>query len=692
MLIQFAMCNRTIMLAGMLFMPCQLSLALDEVQVTRSLQTPIIGSETTLHEAQAYTEQRVPAMPKPESADDWLKISKTIRKQVLDQVIYRGQAERWRQEPTRVRWLDEIEGDGTYLIRTLVYEAVPGMWVPALLYQPAQLTGKVPVVLNVNGHDRPNGKAADYKQIRCINQAKRGIIALNVEWLGMGQLQSAGMQHYAMNQLDLCGTSGLAPFYLSMKRGLDILLEHPHADPARVGVAGLSGGGWQTIVISSLDERVTLANPVAGYSSFVTRARHFKDLGDSEQTPTDLARYADYTHLTAMLAPRTALLTYNLTDDCCFEATYALQPLLDAAGPIYRLLGQSHRLRSHVNVDPGTHNFEQDNRQALYAAIGDSFFFDDNNFTPTEIDCAELLKTKDELTVPIPPDNATFNSLAVALSRDLPESTVSTDDRAAALRWQRSGKERLREIIRLDRANYDFHAEQQNSYTRDGVRITHWRLKVGGNWTVPVTEFAPPQTTKTVILMSDEGRMTCGTEVTRWLKENRRVLAVDPFYFGEASISQKPFLFAFMVATVGHRPLGVQAGQVAAVARWSRRQRPDHPVILDAYGPRTSLIAMVAAAIGNQHVDSIRLHQSMGSLKECIEGNQLANQTPELFCFGLLKEFDVLQLAALVAPREVTIADPSDRARQELASLKQFYGLLGSDFDPLGQPSDTQSD
>ena len=33
-------------------------------------------------------------------------------------------------------------------------------------------------------------------------------------------------------------------------------------------------------------------------------AQHFKDLGDSEQTPCDLATLVDYTHLTAMRAPR----------------------------------------------------------------------------------------------------------------------------------------------------------------------------------------------------------------------------------------------------------------------------------------------------------------------------------------------------------------------------------------------------
>src|SRR5207302_8351436 len=122
-------------------------------------------------------------------------------------------------------------------------------------------------------------------------------------------------------------------------RGRDVLLAHPNADPDRVAVSGLSGGGWQTIFISSLDTRVTLSNPVAGYSNFRTRIRHFKDLGDSEQTPTDLATVADYTHLTAMRAPRPTLLTYNAKDNCCFESGYALPPLLRAADPVFKRLG-----------------------------------------------------------------------------------------------------------------------------------------------------------------------------------------------------------------------------------------------------------------------------------------------------------------------------------------------------------------
>ena len=43
-----------------------------------------------------------------------------------------------------------------------------------------------------------------------------------------------------------------------MKYGLDILLDHPLADVTRVAMTGLSGGGWQTIVFSALDPRITL--------------------------------------------------------------------------------------------------------------------------------------------------------------------------------------------------------------------------------------------------------------------------------------------------------------------------------------------------------------------------------------------------------------------------------------------------
>ena len=602
-------------------------------------------SDRTLKEVQEYVEARIPQVPKVRTAAEWKRTADRLRADVLEKVVFRGKAAAWRDAPSRVVWAGDLEGGPGYRIRKLRYEALPGLWIPALLYRPEKITGKVPVHLAVNGHTRV-GKVTGYKQIRCINLARRGMIVLNVEWLGMGQLNTPGFDHYKMNQLNLCGTSGLAPFYLSMSRGIDLLLSLEHADPERVAVHGLSGGGWQTIFISALDPRVTFSNPVAGYSSFLTRVRHLKDLGDSEQTPCDLATVADYTHLTAMRAPRPTLLTYNAKDNCCFESGYAMEPLIEAALPAYVLFKKQKALTWHVNHDPGNHNFGKDNRQALYRAIGAAFFPGKKDFDPKEIECEKEIKSKDDLFVELPKDNHDFSTLAKSLALGLPRSPRIPAKRAALIRWQESRRLRLRQIVRW----------------REDVAVVEGRgrLRILG-FTVPVR--AKPE----------------GPFLLR-IGDGDRTLAVDPFYFGESRISKKDFLYALLVSAVGERPLGIQAGHVAYASEWASK---DGPVTVVAKGPRSCLIALVAAAIEKQAIAGLELHGSYGSLKQILEEGLSVRQAPELFCFGLLEGFDIRQLVALIAPRPVRFVDPGERVKKELSGLRKTYELLEKKFDPL---------
>jgi dienelactone hydrolase len=644
-----------LLMGGLPFLPA----ATDGLQAILSRE--IIGPKLAMTEVQNYLEPRVPRIPTLRTEQDWNRYADRVRAGVLQRVVFRGEAARWRKAKTKVEWLDAVAGGPGYRIKKLRYEALPGLWIPALLYEPESLSGKVPVILNVNGHDG-NGKAAGYKQIRCINQAKRGMLALNVEWFGMGQLRGADFGHYRMNQLDLCGTSGLSPFYLNMARGLDVLLSLPNADPKRVAVTGLSGGGWQTIFISALDTRVKLTNPVAGYSSFLTRVRHLKDLGDSEQTPCDLATVADYTHLTAMMSPRAALLTYNSKDDCCFESGYALPPLMEAALPIFKLFRRENALRSHVNDDPGTHNYERDNRQAFYRMVGDHFYAG-RNFEATEISSDAEVKTAEQLAVELPAQNENFNSLALALSKNLPrDSNVPTNP---SRRWQCQRRAKLREVVRAK--NYDVEAEKAGGEEKDSLAVMFWRLNVSpphtagwkpalrsNAWTIPAVELSRGKPNGTTILIADGGRRSVAAQVEALLATGQRVLAVDPFYFGESKIEQRDFLFALLVAAVGDRPLGLQASQVVAVARWAQK-RDGKPVTVRAIGPRTSLVALVAAGLEDKAVGRLELRGSLRSLKELIEQNRGVDQMPEMFCFGLLKEFDVPQLTALVRPRPVAL-------------------------------------
>jgi dienelactone hydrolase len=599
--------------------------------VTALLARPIIAPTLPLAEVRAYTASRVPTMPPVTKLADWKTFADRTRRDVLEKIVFRGDTARaWRDAKTRVEWLDTIPGGPGYTIRKLRYEALPGLWIPALLYQPDNVSGRIPVHLAVNGHDK-DGKAAPYKQLRCINLAKRGIATLNVEWFAQGQLRTDGFGHYRMNQLDLCGVSGLAPFYLAMSRALDALLALPYAAPTRVAVSGLSGGGWQTIVISALDPRVTLANPVAGYSSFRTRAEFPSDLGDSEQTPNDLATVADYTHLTALLAGRSALLTYNAKDNCCFASPHALAPLLAAAEPIFHLYGQAHRLRSHINVDPGTHNFEVDNRQAFYRVVGDTFFPGDPRFRTEEIDSAAELKTAADLLVPLPADNLDFNQLARAASTALPRTTNATREKLAAL------------------VHYQPHAvtaAPPATEKRGDTTAAFYALRVGETWTVPVVALTRGTPRGTTLLVADAGRKSLAARTESLLAAGQRVLAVDPFYFGESKITQRDFLYALLVAATGDRPLGIQTSQLAAIARWARTEFPSSPVALESHGPRLGLAALLATAL-EPTISTLHQTESLPSLHEVIRQSWSVDKFPELFCFGLLEHFDVPQLRTL---------------------------------------------
>lgn len=672
--------RRLLVVFSLLLAPAS-ALAQDQAGLAGILGRTILDPRQAAQEWHDYLDPRILRLAEFKTGAEWEAFAGKLRQTVLDQVVFKGTASRWRTAKTTVEWLDDIPGGPGYRIRKLRYEALPGLWIPALLYEPLPLpsAGKVPVGLAVNGHDR-NGKAADYKQIRCINMVKRGMVVLNLEWFGMGQLNTPGFTHGAMNQLDLCGAAGLAPFYLAMSRGLDLLLSHPCADPKRVSVSGLSGGGWQTILISSLDSRVTLANPVAGYSSFRTRLAHAKDLGDSEQTPCDLALHADYTHLTALMAPRPTLLTYNAKDNCCFEAGYALPPLLDAARPLYKLSGKAGSLRSHINHDPGTHNYEKDNRQAFYRMLGDFFFTEDKQFKAEEIPCASEVRNREELAVELPARNLDFQKLALDLASGLPRNTIPAD-RAQAISWQKSQRQRLQRIVNAK--NLTARAKQIGTQSIGDTRVAFWQVSLSDAWTIPVVELSQGQPTETVIVLNDSGRKTDAATVERWLKRGKRVLAMDLALQGEAITDNRAWLLALVLSSAGERLLGLQATQLSAVARWARGPDGSLPVLVAATGPRSSTAALVAAALEPDAIGKVEVLGALGSLKQIIEENRTVNQWPEMFCFGLLESFDVPQIVALTAPRPVVFREPSARVQKELTPMKGWYELLGKPFDPI---------
>ena len=148
-----------------------------------------------------------------------------------------------------------------YTVENVALEVLPGLYVSGSLYQPINLKGKIPVILNPDGHFGDGRYRAD-AQYRCAMQARMGAMAFSYDLFAWGEslLQFKPEDHRRALAQSIQ--------FLNSERILDWMLSFKYADPKRVAITGGSGGGSQTMLVTALDDRITLSIPVVMLSSY----------------------------------------------------------------------------------------------------------------------------------------------------------------------------------------------------------------------------------------------------------------------------------------------------------------------------------------------------------------------------------------------------------------------------------------
>jgi len=148
-----------------------------------------------------------------------------------------------------------------YTVENVALEVLPGLYVSGSLYQPINPKGKIPVILNPDGHFG-DGRYREDSQYRCAMQARMGAMAFSYDLFAWGEslLQFKPEDH----RRALAQTIQ----FLNSERILDWMLSFKYADPKRVAITGGSGGGSQTMLVTALDDRITLSVPVVMLSSY----------------------------------------------------------------------------------------------------------------------------------------------------------------------------------------------------------------------------------------------------------------------------------------------------------------------------------------------------------------------------------------------------------------------------------------
>jgi cephalosporin-C deacetylase-like acetyl esterase len=267
--------------------------------------------------------------------------------------------------PLEPKVVGELKRDG-YRIEKVLFQTRPDVWMTANIYIPTRNEGdpRLPAVLCVHGHWR-GAKQDPAVQSRCIGLVKLGFVVLVVDAFGAGERAigtKLGEYHGEMTAGTLwpigLPLSGLQ-VYENM-RAVDYLISRPEVDPERIGVTGASGGGNQSMYAGAWDERLKAVVPVCSVGNYQAY------LGAAccmcEVVPSAL-QFTEEWAVLGLVAPR-ALMIISATKDARQFSVEEAKKSLELTGPVFELHGEAKRLRHAIFESP--HDYNRPMREAMY--------------------------------------------------------------------------------------------------------------------------------------------------------------------------------------------------------------------------------------------------------------------------------------------------------------------------------------
>jgi dienelactone hydrolase len=259
-------------------------------------------------------------------------------------------------------------------VRTRVVIAVePDVRMPLYVLTPADIRPgqRRPVMLALHGHGSAGkaavvGRAETPELVRTIAQhnyaygvqlVRAGYIVLCPDARGFGERREP-----VMGEGDMLGSSCQVLNHMALPLGqtvtgmwtwdlmqlVDYATTRPDCDAARIGCAGLSGGGWQTLWLATLDERVRCAVVSGHFYGYKDALLRLSQNCSCNYVP-GLWQLADAGDIGALIAPRPLLIETGRQDGLNGERGVAnVIEQLEITRQGYRLLGAEDRLAHTV--------------------------------------------------------------------------------------------------------------------------------------------------------------------------------------------------------------------------------------------------------------------------------------------------------------------------------------------------------
>jgi cephalosporin-C deacetylase-like acetyl esterase len=589
--------------------------------------------------------------------------------------------------PLRTQFLGTEERDG-YRYEKIIYESLPGFYVPANVYLPSKGEGPFPAVLMPVGHS-PEGKEGE--RTTAIGLARKGFVVLKYDPIGQGErlqyydpdlrtskVGASTQEHsHANGHAVLIGDNVARYRVWDGIRGIDYLLTRKDVDPKRIGVTGCSGGGTLTTYIAALDTRVQAAAPACYITSWEQLLDHLGPQDGEQSLAHFLTEGLDIADYVEMFAPKPYLIASTIDD--MFPLEGARQSYQEARG-FYRLFQADDRLGWFIG--PGPHGVPQESREAVYAFF--IKYLNQGKGDPREevavldplekILCTRTGQVSDSLggeTV------FTLNrKRAEALARPSSGADVAGDVRKlAGIRIQPGGAAPVATFHRKVRRNgYDL---QLISLAMEGD------VAVTGTLLIPDSA-GPHQAAILADARAKETVAVPGGDADTLAREGFVVLAIQPRGTPEkpppdASNLVGDFALAFQAYLVSRSLTGLRAEDIIRSVDFLTARPDVKRGGLTAIGYGAAGVYVLHAAVLDARIARVVTQQSPALLRLGVE-RPIHRHIYEVAVPGMLARYDLDSLIRAIAPRPVTVVNPVDLLDHPLHA-SEYRGLVNAPAD-----------
>lgn len=614
--------------------------------------------------------------------------------------------------PLRPEVVKVVQRDG-YHIENILFESRPNFFVTANIYVPTGRDGPFPAVLSPCGHYPLARMQPDY-QFVYLNLVKAGFIVLAYDPIGQGERRyywnpltgqtedALGpiYEHSMPGQLLLLAGENLSAYRIwDGMRAIDYLLTRPEVDKDKIGCAGHSGGGTLTLFLTVLEQRIRCAVVNEGGTAhrWPLRIRPGSVLGpaDVEQNLFPAAIYGiDLCDLHVAIAPRPLL---ALTE----EFTPEFNRAADHIRARYGQFEAPEKFATAEATDP--HAYTVKLRQATTAWFCRWFYGRPGPAEEPEFE-------------PEPPRNlwCTPNGSLRYARRGDTIFDLLRRKAAASQPAEKPGPRlagALRESLRLKPAGGGLPVRPLVTTGRKGYRIEKLEFLSEPGIFITAWVFVPHlrnSEKRAILYVNDTGIAEEGSDgmefevLEKMARAGNLVVAVEVRGIGltapphrlevpESDLFHQLFDFetaaAYMAWYMDESLLGMRVNDVLRSMDYALGREDVAQDGLRAIGVRRGALWLLYAAALDSRVEALVCDQCLMSYRDLASADRYLFGA-DVFMPGVLRQFDIPDVAASLADRLLVMLSPLDAMKLPvgLAAARQAYRRTFEAYSVHGAP------